>query len=171
MAVGCWRSPCFLPRSSSTVCNASPTLSLLSGSYQWICMMRSGTIDIVYHTHRLPYKHIQVTCSLFEISRAPHSMRRRLIESFIKIVSEECRGRFDKVENECLVKLMMFLTSMELTPDTGVEANINRFYGVFSTVLRWNMCYVSAKYMRSSSMAKKHQKPWLHCVCGLWSFM
>jgi hypothetical protein len=49
---------------------------------------------------------------------------------------------------------MMFLTSMELTPDTGIETNINRFYGEFSTVPRWNMCYASAKYMRSSPMAK-----------------
>ena len=141
-------------KSSSTICNASPTLSLLSASSTWVCILRSGAIDIVCDAHKLPYEDIQVTCSLFDISRAPHSMRRRLIESFIKIVSVECRCRFDKAEYECLLVLMMFLTSMELTPDTGIETNINRFYGEFSTVPRWNMCYASAKYMRSSPMAK-----------------
>jgi hypothetical protein len=141
-------------KSSSSISNTSPTLSLLSGSKEWVCILKSGTIDIVSESHAIPYDHIDVTCSLFDISRAPQHVRHRLTGSFIRMVYMECRCSFDKAEYECLIALIMFITSMTLTPDVGIETNINRFYGEFSTVPRWNMCYPDRMYMTSSSLTK-----------------
>ncbi len=55
-------------------------------------------------------------------------MRGNLIRAFIGMVCIKCRCTFDNAEYECLIVLMTFLTSMELTPDVGIETNINRFY-------------------------------------------
>ena len=47
---------------------------------------------------------------------------------------------------------MLFLVNTDLKPEYGVESNINRYYGEFHTLSRWNMCYENYQYYSSSAL-------------------
>lgn len=87
--------------------------------------LKNGTINIVSKKDSVSYSDIDVTCSLFHISRAPLAYRTCLPESFINIICIESRCSFDLAEYECLFCLMMFLINTNLEPHYGVESNIN----------------------------------------------
>ena len=140
-------------KSSTSVSDVSPTLSLLSGSTRWLRILRDGTIHIASEAHLGPYEAVDVTCSLFDVSMAPVTHRMRLLAVFINIVCVECRCTLDPAEYECLLCLMIFLVNTHLEPEYGIESNINRYYGEFHTVSRWNMCYANFRYYNSSALS------------------
>lgn len=121
-------------KSSTSVSDVSPTLSFLSGSNNWLRILKNNTIDIVSDAYLGSYGNIGVTCSLFDISKAPSTYRIDLLKSFINIVCLESRCTLDPAEYECLLCLMLFLVNTDLKPEYGVESNINRYYGEFHTL-------------------------------------
>ena len=139
-------------KSSTSVSDVSPTLSFLSGSNNWLRILKNNTIDIVSDAYLGSYGNIGVTCSLFDISKAPSTYRIDLLKSFINIVCLESRCTLDPAEYECLLCLMLFLVNTDLKPEYGVESNINRYYGEFHTLSRWNMCYENYQYYSSSAL-------------------
>ena len=133
-------------KSSTSVSDVSPTLSLLSGSTKWLRILKDGTIDITDIPYQESYEDIGVTCSLFDISQAPHEYRISLLRSFINMICLESRCTLDPAEHQCLLCLMSFIISREITAEYGIESNINRYYGEFHTLSRWNMCYATSEY-------------------------
>jgi RNA polymerase Rpb1, domain 2 len=156
-------------KSGSSISDVSPTLSLLSGSDQWLCILINGSVSIISRNHSIPYESIDVVCSLFDISRAPEMDTMRLIRSFIRIVSVESRSKFDPAEYECLVALILFVVKSNPTINTGIEVSTNIVYGEFSTIPRWNMCYVDKMFIRSTTLAKRGSTLVEHMMLGSFS--
>lgn len=140
-------------KSSTSVSDVSPTLSLLSGSTKWLRILSNGTISIASEPYLHSYSNVSVTCSLFDVSKAPTVHRIRLLKAFINIICIESRCTLDPAEYECLLCLMKFLVNTNLSPDHGIESNISRYYGEFHTVSRWNMCYATLQYYSPSSLS------------------
>ena len=69
------------------------------------------------------------------------------------MVCLESRCTLDPAEYECLLQLMLFLENTDITPDHGIESDINRYYGEFHTLSRWNMCYASIEYYDSTILS------------------
>ena len=63
-----------------------------------ICIMKSGAIHVVNQHHKLDYKDMEVTCSVYDISRAPQCTRHDLVKAFIAMVCVEARCQLDKAE-------------------------------------------------------------------------
>ena len=140
-------------KSNTSVSDVSPILSLLSGSNKWLRILKDGTINIVSRVYTGSYEDVDVTCSLFDIYNASHEHKVSLLKSFISIACMESRCTLDNAEYECLLCLMLFLVNTKLEVDHGVESNINRYYGEFHTLSRWNMCYATSDYYTPSSLS------------------
>ena len=140
-------------KSSSGVSDISPTLSLLSGSTKWLRILHDGSIHIVSKTNIVDYDNVRLTCSLFDIARSPEMHRIRLLKSFMYMVCLESRCTLDPAEYECLLQLMLFLVNTNIQPSNGIESDINKYYGEFHTLSRWNMCYATIEYYDSTILS------------------
>ena len=76
-------------KSSTSVSDVSPTLSLLSGSSKWLHVLNDGTTNTSCMPYQGSYQDIDVTCSLFDVSRASCAHRTSLLKSFISITCLE----------------------------------------------------------------------------------
>jgi hypothetical protein len=141
-------------KSSGTVSDMSPTLAMLLGSDTWLCVLRSKDVKLLNVHHNHSYSDMMVCCSIYDISRAPLMDRQRLVEAFVHMVSIECNRTFDPAEHECLVMLLLFLCSSNPTIHTGIATDTSVYYGEFSTICRWNACYVSDKYLASNTVPR-----------------
>lgn len=153
-------------KSSSSVSDTSPTLSLLSGGSNWLCIMKSGSIDVVNKYHRLDHSKMEVTCSLYDISKSPEFVRHGLVQAFIRIVCKESRCQLDPAEYQCLFYLIIFICGTKPSAESGIESNISKFYGEFSTIPRWNMCYVDEKYITYCGLSKTSSTLVEHMMLG-----
>ena len=127
-------------KSTNSVDNLSPTLTMLQGSTSWPTIMTDGTTQI--HTVTTDVSHdVEASPSLWEISRLPSLKRFSVCKGCVIMCVAETRSMLDPVEFEHLVSLVHYLTQRELEANQGLAASTFDKTLDVPDLWRWSACY------------------------------
>jgi len=135
-------------KSSIGVQNLSPTLSLVTGSKEWVIVYKDGRMDVHTMDSMIDYSNVDVVCSLYSISRAPEEYKHSLIQSFVSIVLSECRRSLDRAEYMCFYLLIERMVETPMNKPTGIQTYIGDDYREFSTLSVFSASYTDRKFVR-----------------------